>query len=61
MSKTEQFFIGYHSSIKFVEKVFVRTFFIGIDFTGRVFIGIVFVNFMTSSNAVTQSTMILSK
>ena len=61
MSKTEQFFIGYHSSIKFVRKVFVWTSFIGIDFTGRVFIGKVFVNFMTSSHAITQSTMILSK
>ena len=61
MSKTEQFFIGYHSLIKFVGKVFVGTFFIGIAFDRRVFFGIVFFNFITSSQAITESTTILPK
>ena len=61
MSKTEQFFIGYHSLIKFVGKVFAGTFFIGIAFDRRVFFGIVFVNFITSSQAITESTTILPK
>ena len=61
MSKTEQFFISYHSSIKFFGKAFVGTFFIGIAFDRRVFFGIVFVNFITSSQAITESTTILPK
>ena len=61
MSKTEQFFIGHHSLIKFVGKVFVGTFFIGIAFDRRVFFGIVFINFITSSQAITESTTILPK
>ena len=61
MSKTEQFFISYHSSINIVGKVFVGTFFIRIAFDRRVFFGIVFANFVTSSQAITESTTILPK